>query len=115
MLVTAAIFGLVYLTESRQWVPVFYYKKEIILFIAFITTVIYGYARRFIGTPYFVHMFLLSLVVKLLASVIFLLFVVLPDTAHANASIILFMPVYMVFTALEIGFLYPGIAKINHP
>mgnify|MGYP003580014521 FL=1 len=59
----------------------------------------------------FVQLYLLSMVVKLVGCLIFLLLIVLADRAGAVANAVYFMVVYFVFTTAEIGFLYPKISR----
>jgi hypothetical protein len=107
-IVTLAILGLA--VWGIQTPPEFLYQTLIFLFL---TTI--GLYRFLVKTKqerpdYFVQLFLLTLVVKLVASSAYL-FVVAQSQADPAPDIVFFMGVYIVFTGLEIGFLY---GRVNH-
>jgi hypothetical protein len=54
---------------------------------------------------YFVQLYLLTLVIKIVASSVYLFVMVIGQPEPAR-DVVFFMGVYFVFTALEIGFLY---------
>jgi hypothetical protein len=85
--------------------PAFLYQTLIFLFL---TTI--GLYRFLLKTKeerpdYFVQLFLLSLVIKLIASSVYL-FILVQGLTEPATDVVLFMAVYIVFTALEIAFLY---------
>ena len=59
---------------------------------------------------YFVQLYLLTLVIKIIASSVYLFTMVIghPDPAR---DVVFFIAVYFVFTALEIGFLYSRVIQ----
>lgn len=77
--------------------------------VAFITTVIALYLYRLNKPSLFVQFYLLSLVVKLLAALAYCLLMVLKDRAGSTANVIYFLVLYVLFTSLEIVFLYKKI------
>jgi len=85
--------------------PEFLYQTLVFLFL---TTA--GLFRFLLKTKqerpdYFVQLYLLTLVLKILASSAYLFVLVLGQPEPAR-DVVFFMGVYFVFTALEIGFLY---------
>ena len=78
--------------------------------MAFITTVIFVYLYRSGKRSHFVQLYLLSMVVKLIACLVFILLIVLEDRQRAVANAMYFLTVYAVFTAVEIGFLHRKIS-----
>jgi hypothetical protein len=85
--------------------PPFLYQTLIFLFL---TTI--GLYRFLLKTKeerpdYFVQLYLLTLVVKLIASSVYL-FIMAQSQAEPAIDVVFFMAVYIVFTGLEIAFLY---------
>jgi hypothetical protein len=85
--------------------PTFVYQTLIFLFL---TTI--GLYRFLLKTKeerpdYFVQLFLLTLVIKLIASSVYL-FIMVKSQAQPATDVVFFLAVYIVFTALEITFLY---------
>ena len=85
--------------------PAFLYQTLIFLSL---TTI--GLYRFLLKTKeerpdYFVQLYLLTLVIKLIASSVYL-FIVVQSQANPATDVVFFMAVYVVFTALEIAFLY---------
>ena len=106
------VVGAYYLAEYISWInalPSFF--KEIVIFTVLTTIVIYGYLNRFLNTSYFVQMFLLSMIIKMIASLAFITLIVFEDKAGVGPNVALFLLLYMLLTALEIVFLYPQISK----
>ena len=106
------VVGAYYLAEYISWInalPSFF--KEIVIFTVLTTIVIYGYLNRFVNTSYFVQMFLLSMIIKMIASLAFITLIVFEDQAGVGPNVALFLLLYMLLTALEIVFLYPQISK----
>lgn len=54
----------------------------------------------------FVQLYLLSMVVKMLAAGIFCFIIALLDRSGSMINLVFFMTVYVIFTTIEIGFLY---------
>jgi cytochrome bd-type quinol oxidase subunit 2 len=59
----------------------------------------------------FIPIYLATLVVKLLAMGSFMVFVVLDDPNGAMENAVYFLAVYILNTALEIGFLYKSVSQ----
>ena len=96
---------------SQGWIPglpSFLYPSTWLM--AFITTVIFIYLYRVEKQAHFVQLYLLSMVIKLIASLAFILLIVLEDRPRAVTNAVYFLTVYAIFTAAEIGFLHRKIS-----
>lgn len=100
VLVTTVLAG-----SDRDWFVVPSYFYEILAFVALTTLVLYAFLNHLRNPGIFTQMYLLTLVVKLLGSGVFLLLVVLGDKAGAAENAVFFLIAYTVFTTLEISFL----------
>jgi len=96
---------------GMEILPTFFYQTLIFLFI---TT---GGLYRFLlktkreRPDYFIQLYLLTMVVKLIAYSAYLFIVVRSQPQDMARNIVFFMAVYFVFTAIEIGFLYRQINR----
>ena len=63
----------------------------------------------------FVQLYLLSMAVKLLASLAYCLLMVLDDRQGAILNVIYFLIIYILYTSLEIGFLYRRMSRSSRP
>lgn len=110
--VSVSILGIVYLAAYAEWIagrPS--YLEEIIIFMVVSTIVIYRYLNKFINTDYFVHLFLASISIKLIASLAIITLMVIKDRSGAAPNIALFLMSYGIFTGVEIAFLYPRVSR----
>jgi hypothetical protein len=82
---------------------------EILIFQAFSTTILFLYLYR-AQSNFFVQLYLLTMIIKLLAYGGFAVFVILADRPGALLNIGFFLISYLLFTLLELVILYP---KIN--
>ena len=97
---------------TQGWIdqlPSFLFESTFLM--AFITAVIFRYLYRMKKPSHFIQLYLLSMVVKLVACLIFVMFLVIADRDGAVANAVYFMVVYFTFTVAEIGFLYPRISR----
>ena len=99
---------LLYREGAIKALPTFLYQSTWLM--AFVTCVIFVYLYRLGKPAHFVQLYLLSMVVKLVASFAFLLLMVLEDRPGAIANTLYFLVVYFLFTTVEIGFLYMKIS-----
>lgn len=102
----------VYIAVQRQWVetlPSFFF--ETLFFLLFGTVLLFVYLYRFNKPGFFVQLYLLTMAVKLLAYGAYNFFVILEDKAGASFNVAWFMTLYIIFTALEIAFLYRKISN----
>ena len=82
---------------------------EILIFLAFSTTVLFLYLYR-AHSDWFVELYLLTMVIKLLAYGGFAVIMILKNRDGAPLNIGFFLICYLLFTLLELVILYP---KIN--
>lgn len=85
--------------------PEFLYQSLVFLFLATAGLYRFLFKMKQDRPDYFVQLYLLTLVVKIIASAAYL-FVMVIGLADPARDVVFFMAVYFVFTALEIGFLY---------
>jgi len=104
---TLAILG--FTLWGMEMPPTFLYQTLIFLLLTTVGLYRFLLKTKLERPDYFVQLYLLSLVLKLIASAAYL-FVVVGQVAEPVVDVVFFMAVYFVFTALEIAFLYP---KVN--
>jgi hypothetical protein len=93
--------------ELIHSIPSFFYQTLILITIG--TGVIFRYLDR-TSTNNFTQFYLFSIVLKLMAYLTYLIIVVMTDVPGGPANIVAFISIYLIFTVLEVAFLY---AKIN--
>jgi hypothetical protein len=77
----------------------------ILTVLALGTWLVYFFIQR-TNREDFIRNYLLTIVMKLLAGGVFILILLYIDKPGANANAILFMAAYLLFTGLEVGFLF---------
>ena len=113
--VTLSIAGLlsaVYLGGQQHWLnttPSF--ASEIILFLGISTIVIFYFLIKHAQSPSFTQAYLVSMVLKMLTYAAFVLVIIFSDRAGAVANAVLFMIAYLLFTGLEVGFLFTAVNR----
>lgn len=78
---------------------------EIVIFLTVTTAFLFRFVVR-AAADNFIQAFLLSMVVKLMAYGAFLFFVIWEDQQNAIPNAVLFLVGYLLFTAIEIFYLY---------
>lgn len=108
----AAVASLLYFTiramVSIGWLPDKpSYALEVILYVVFITALIYRYILRFSaqGPETTTQFYLLSIALKLFAGCAFVTAIAVLDKAGARGNVVLFLVSYIIFTGLEVMFL----------
>ncbi|HNP07419.1 MAG TPA: hypothetical protein PKN99_07315 [Cyclobacteriaceae bacterium] len=91
--------------------PSFFFQTIILLFLGAAGIYYYLVDIKDEKPKYFAQLYLLSLSVKLIAYGAYILFVLLKSPNHAAANAGVFMATYILFTALEVGFLYRKISE----
>lgn len=89
---------------GSEELPSFFYQT--LIFLVFATITIFAYLYKVDKPDFFVQLYLLTMAIKLLAFGAYNLFMILEDKSGAPANVIFFMLLYIVFTGLEITFLY---------
>jgi len=113
--VAIGITALLLVSLQFGWIdamPSYYLQSLIILSI--FTVVIYRYLDRLKSPEIFVQIYLLSMAVKLLAYGVYVVLMIVDDKPGANKNVAFFLILYVIFTALEVVFLYRKIAG-NRP
>lgn len=90
--------------------PSFFFQTLILLFLGAAGIYYYLVDIKNEKPKYFAQLYLLTLFVKLIAYAAYILFVLLKSPDHAAANAGVFMITYILFTGLEVGFLYKKIA-----
>lgn len=93
--------------------PSFY--VPILVFLSFATALIYFYLYTVDKPAQFVQLYLLTMAVKLLASLVFCFVMISRDKPSAVGNVVFFMCTYFLFTGIEIGFLYHRISGRKEP
>lgn len=103
---SALLAGLALLARANQWIawPSFFY--EILAFAGITTIVLFAFLYRVKIPAIFIQLYLLSMVVKILGSGIFIFIIAMKDRAGASPNVVFFLCAYILFTALEVAFLY---------
>jgi hypothetical protein len=90
---------------TRIWLQASY-LFSIIFFLGLSTWLVFFFMNRKIQPEAFIKNYLLSIVLKLLAGGLFIAVIIVTDKPFANSNAILFMAGYLLFTALEVVFLF---------
>ena len=99
------------LAFHQGWItslPSFFYETTAL--VVFMTSVIFVYLYKSENASFFVQLYLLSMVVKLVAFFAYNIIMILDDRPGAVMNVLYFLLNYFVFTILEIGFLYRKIS-----
>jgi hypothetical protein len=92
--------------------PSFFLKTLALLTIC--TAFIYLYLYKANKPAFFLQLYLLTMVVKVLAYCAYNLVMIMSDRPAAIGNVVFFMVAYFIFTALEIAFLYSKITGGDH-
>lgn len=90
-------------------IPSFFY--QIVLFLVFSTFVVFRYLYKVEKPDFFIRLYLLTMVLKLIAYGVFIAILILKDRAGAPGNVAFFIALYVLFTALEVVFLYRKISR----
>jgi hypothetical protein len=104
-------FFIYYGLTSRQ--PSFLFPTLILL--VFSTAVIYRYLYHLKKPEFFIQLYLLLMVVKIIAYLGYNVLMVLKDRQGAAVNVIFFMVGYFIFTTVEIFFLYRHVNTGSRP
>jgi hypothetical protein len=111
-----AMAGLTFLAVHLSWIdalPSFFY--QILLFLVFATFVVYRYLYKVNKPDFFVQLYLLTMAVKFIGYGVFNLIVIMEDRPGAAHNVAFFLVIYLLFTALEVAFLYRKISRSERP
>ena len=90
--------------------PTYFYQSLVLLATSTIVLYYYLIKIREERPDFFVQLYLLTIAVKILAYGTYLGIVIWKDSSGAGANVIFFMATYVVFTVVEIAFLW---RKVN--
>ena len=119
--VLAAVFALAFppLAQSAAahgWIPeVPTFLYETTWLVAIVTSILFVYLYRSERGTWFVQLYLLTMVAKIVAYLVYNTIIVLEEPTHATANVLYFLVVYLVFTTLEIALLYRKISPSMRP
>lgn len=110
---TAVVAGFVWWGAGEGWflLPTFFLKT--LIFLVFSTSVIFVYLYQANKPTFFLQLYLVTMVLKLLAYCAYNFIMILNDRASAVGNVVFFMVTYFLFTILEIAFLYHKISGQN--
>lgn len=91
--------------------PSFYYQSLVLLFISTGALFYYLLKIRENRPDYFVQLYLLTIAVKLVAYGAYLGIVAWKDRAEANMNILFFLVFYVLYTILEVAFLWRKVSR----
>lgn len=89
--------------------PSYFYQT--LIFLLFGTSLLYVYLNKLNKPEFFVQLYLLTMVVKLIAYGAYNFIIILDDRNKAVPNVMWFLVLYFIFTALEIAFLYRKITN----
>ena len=98
--------------ERLHWLdqlPTYFFQTFI--FLVFGTSLLFVYLYKFNKPDFFVQLYLLSMMVKLIDYGAYNFIMIMDDKGGATQNVIWFVVLYFIFTALEIGFLYRKITN----
>lgn len=91
--------------------PTYFYQSLVLLATATVALYYYLIKIREERPDFFVQLYLLTIAVKLLAYGTYLGIVIWKDRPGAGANIIFFMVTYVLFTGVEIAFLWRNVSR----
>jgi len=113
LLIVALVLSTVaWVSADSHWItalPSFFIQTTI--FLLFGTGLLYIYLYRFNKPDFFIHLYLATMALKLLAYGGYNFFMIIEDRDGAVRNVVWFMTLYFIFTVLEIAFLYQKISK----
>lgn len=90
--------------------PSFFYETSTLLFLGTLA-IVYLVLKSYSWFGTLIQSYLASILFKLVVYGVYLFFVIRKDPEHAGANAIFFGILYVVYTILEIGFLYRKVSS----
>jgi hypothetical protein len=87
-------------------VPAFFYHTLVFLFVSTVGLYRFLLRTKQQRPDFFVQFYLATLAIKLIAYGVYIFLIVRSRPEQAMQNVVVFMIVYFLFTAIEIGFLY---------
>jgi hypothetical protein len=111
-LLAITLLEIVYAAQKHDWFnssPS--YALEIVSFLGISMVTIFYFLNKRSDSSSFTQAYLLSIFLKMLLYSGVILFIILKDRTGAVGNVILFLVCYVLFTALEVGFLFKAVNK----
>jgi hypothetical protein len=89
------------------------YFKPTLLLLVFTTGLIYVYLHRADKPEFFLNLYLLTMIIKIVAYCAYNLVIIMRDRQAAVTNVGFFMVTYFIFTGIEIVFLHRKISREN--
>ncbi len=107
ILLTVTLFGILYVAQTQEWITSFpSFALEILFFLASSTLIIFCILVKRNNPESFTQSYLLSIVLKILVYGTFIFILIFMDSAGAAVNTAFFIASYVLFTALEVTFLF---------
>ena len=110
LLVAGIVWGFVMYGAEQAYFERPSFFLPTLIFLTFSTALIYFYLYTADKPSQFVQLYLLTMAVKLLASLTFCFVMISKDKVSAVGNVVFFMCTYFLFTGIEIAFLYHRIS-----
>lgn len=111
LLIAIFLGGLVLFGTGLNWISTPSFLYQTLIFITFTTAVIFAYLYNAMKPDFFVQLYMLSMAVKLLAYSTYAYFMITSDKRGAFLNVAFFLLCYVIFTVVEIVFLYRKISS----
>jgi hypothetical protein len=116
ILLAAALFGgLVWVGAAHHFFPMPSFFFHTLLFLVLSTGLIFLFLYKTQGPIFFLQRYLVTITVKVLMYGAYNFIMIFMDRAAASVNVVFFMVVYVIFTALEIAFLFRKISRKQRP
>ncbi len=107
VLLTLTLFVALYVAQSQKWIASFpSFALEILFFLASSTLIIFYILIRRNEPESFTQSYLLSIALKILVYGTFIFILIFMDSSGATLNTAFFIASYILFTALEVTFLF---------
>ena len=111
-LLTTLVVTSVYIGHLQGFFPFPTYGWEIIFYMTFSTALVVNILQKKSGPVLFTQLYILTIVIKIMTGSILILFIIYTDRQGGFRNAILFITTYILYTILEVTFLY---RKVNNP
>jgi len=105
-ILSALVATVMYVGHRQGFFPFPSYGWEIIFYMAFSTAAMVNILLKKSGPVLFTQLYLLTIVIKILAGSVVILFIIFINRREAFENAALFIITYILFTILEVTFLY---------
>jgi hypothetical protein len=113
LIVATVIAGVVQFAVHQQWFPLPTFFYQTLILVLFTTVVIFVYLYKANKPDFFVQLYLLTMMIKIMAYGAYVFFMIKEDVNNAFANVVFFLVSYLLFTILEVVFLYKKISTTH--